>query len=117
MRREASLAAGDYWKTLYYAIFTDWKKKRRPSPVRSDLKNARNQCKVFEARNIRREDADAEKAERSKGLTYGEWAKLFFKEKVDPETRALGVERERRSSKKFECFSDSYSYQISTAAK
>jgi len=52
-----------------------------------------------------------------RGLTYGEWAKLFFKEKVDPETRAIGVERERRSSKKFECFSDSYSYQISTAAK
>jgi integrase len=100
-RRQYQTAGGD-WSTLYYVIFTDWKKKRRTFPVGSDLKTAREECKVLEARNIRREDF--EKAERAKGLTYGEWAKLYFKEKVDPEKRASGVERERRSSKKLECF-------------
>lgn len=102
-RRQYQTAGGD-WSTLYYVIFTDWKKKRRTFPVGSDLKTAREECKVLEARNIRREDFDAEKAERAKGLTYGEWAKLYFKEKVDLEKRASGVERERRSSKKLECF-------------
>ena len=114
-RRQYQTAGGD-WSTLYYVIFTDWKKKRRTFPVGSDLKNARNECKVFEARNIRREDFDAEKAEKAKGLTYSEWAKIYFKEKVDLEKRASGVDREHRSSKKLESFLDLSCCQTSTAA-
>jgi hypothetical protein len=114
-RRQYQTAGGD-WSTLYYVIFTDWKKKRRTFPVGSDLKNARNECKAFEATNIRREDSDAEKAEKAKGLTYSEWAKIYFKEKVDLEKRASGVDREHRSSKKLESFLDLSCCQTSTAA-
>ena len=36
-RRRYQTAGGE-WSTLYYAIFTDWKKKRRAFPLGSDLK-------------------------------------------------------------------------------
>jgi hypothetical protein len=64
-RRQYQVARGN-WSTLYYVIFTDWKKKRRTFPVGSDLKTAREELRVLQARNIRREDFDRDK---SRGLT------------------------------------------------
>ena len=95
--------AGGAWSTNCYVIFTDWKKKRRTFPVGSELKTAREELRVRQARNIRREHFDAEKAEKAKGLTYSDWAKIYFKEKVDPEKRARvesieNVGRQRSSS-------------------
>ena len=54
-RRQYQTAGGD-WSTLYYVIFTDWKKKRPTFPVGSELKTAREELRVLQARNIRRED-------------------------------------------------------------
>src|SRR5688572_8142433 len=56
-RRQYQTAGGN-WSTLYYVIFTDWKKKRRTFPVGSDLKTAREELRVYQARNIRKEDFD-----------------------------------------------------------
>jgi integrase len=64
-RRQYQTAGGD-WRTLYYVIFTDWKKKRRTFPVGSDLKTSREELRVLQARNIRKEDFDKDK---TRGLT------------------------------------------------
>jgi integrase len=102
-RRQYQTSTGD-WSTLYYVRFTDWKKIRRTFPLGADLKTARDELKVLEARNIRREDFDADKEKARQGITFSEWAKLYFKEKIDPEKRVGGVDRERRSFKKLEPF-------------
>ena len=39
-RRQYQTASGD-WSTLYYGIFTDWKKKRRTFSVGNNLEDAR----------------------------------------------------------------------------
>lgn len=59
-RRQYQTADGD-WVTVYYAGFVDWKGKRRIFPVGSDLKTARDELKVYGARNIRRGDFDADR--------------------------------------------------------
>ena len=56
-KRQYQTVSGD-WSTIFYARFTDWKGKRRIFPLGSDLKTAREELKVLEARNIRREDFD-----------------------------------------------------------
>jgi integrase len=53
--------AGGEWSTLYYVRFKDWKGKHRAFPVGSELKTAREELTVYEARNIRREDFDLDK--------------------------------------------------------
>ncbi|MEE8114819.1 MAG: site-specific integrase [Nitrososphaerales archaeon] len=90
------------WSTLYYGIFVDWKGKRRKFPLGSDLKTAKGELKVLEARNIRREDFDKDKSSWQQGITFAEWGQLYFKEKVDPDKRS--VERERRSFTKLKEF-------------
>lgn len=49
------------WTARYYARFKDWKGIRRSFPLGSDLKTAREEVKVLEARNIRHEDFAADK--------------------------------------------------------
>jgi hypothetical protein len=73
-RRQYQTAGGE-WSTLCYARFTDWKGKNRAFPVGSDLKTARDGLRVYEARNIRREDFDLDK------------------KKTDPEPERLTVAR------------------------
>src|SRR5688572_26258058 len=58
MYRRQYQTAGGEWTTLYYGRFKDWKGKHRAFPLGSDLKTARDELKVREARNIRREDFD-----------------------------------------------------------
>src|SRR3990167_772464 len=81
-RRQYQTGGGD-WSTLYYGIFTDWKRKRRTFPLGSDLKTAREELKVLEARNIRKEDFDQEKEEQRKagiaGMTVAEWLQKYLK--------------------------------------
>ena len=77
-RRRYQTAGGE-WSTLYYAIFTDWKKKRRAFPLGSDLKTARDELKVFQARNIRREDFDAQEIQ---GITFRAWGKSYLQRRL-----------------------------------
>ena len=74
-RRQYQTAGGD-WSTLYYAIFTDWKGKRRTFPLGSDLRTAKEELKVLEARNIRKEDFDKDS---TRGLTLYAWMERFCK--------------------------------------
>jgi len=87
----------------YYAVFVcRLKKKSRWFSLGSDEKTAKDELKVLEARNIRREDFDKDKEPEIKGITFSDWASQYFKYKVDPNKRS--VERERRSYKKLEPF-------------
>jgi hypothetical protein len=80
-RRQYETAGGD-WSTLYYVIFTDWKKKRRTFPVGSDLKTARDECKVLEARNIRKEDCDIKvESKPPERLTVAKYLPVFLETK------------------------------------
>ena len=50
-RRQYQIAGGD-WRTIYYAIFKDWKGKRRKFPLGSKLGPANEGLALYEARNI-----------------------------------------------------------------
>ena len=80
-KRQYQTGSGD-WSTLYYGIFTDWKRKRRTFPVGSDLKTARERLKILEADNIKKVDFDQEKEERRKaaiaGMTVAEWMDRYL---------------------------------------
>ena len=80
--------------------FTDWKKKRRTFPLGSDLKTARDELKVSQAHDIRREDFYTQQIQ---GITFRAWGKSLAT-KVDLETHAGGVEREKRSFKTLDSF-------------
>lgn len=89
-RRQYQISGGD-WSTLYYARFTDWKGKRRAFPLGSDLKTAREELKVLEARNIRREDFGADKTD---GLTVSKWSEMFLNLDEVKEKRSLDRDRQ-----------------------
>jgi len=76
-KRQYQTASGE-WSTLYYGRFKDWKRKRRTFSLGSDLKTAREELKVLEARNIRKEDFDADKKKKENGYTFSEWVKQYF---------------------------------------
>ncbi len=58
-KRQYQTAKGER-RILYYALFRDrLKGKPRKFRLRSDLKSAREDLKILEARNIQREDFDA----------------------------------------------------------
>jgi integrase len=83
--------------TLYYARFVDkLKGKRRLFAVGGDLKTAKNELKVFDARNIRREDFDADKPKLEKKLTevltFGEWAKKYPLQQGVKDKRSLNAD-------------------------
>lgn len=75
-RRQYQRASGD-WNTLYYAIFTDWRGKRRTFPLGDDLESARDRLGELRRLDRGRYDFDQEKRERekakTKGMTLGEW--------------------------------------------
>ena len=45
-RRQYQTAGGE-WRTKYYAVFTDWKGKRRKIPVGENLEHARDKAGEF----------------------------------------------------------------------
>jgi len=59
-KRQYQTSKGE-WRTKYVALLTDWTGKRRKFPLGSDLKTAREQLKILEARNVKHEDLDKEK--------------------------------------------------------
>ena len=94
--RQYQTAGGD-WSTIYYARFTDWKGKRRAFPLGSDLKTAREELKVLEARNIRRGDFDKDGVQ---GMTFSKWAERYLA--LVKHKRSL--ERDERTCKQLEKF-------------
>jgi integrase len=102
-KRQYQNANGD-WSTLFYGIFVDWTGKRRTFPLGTDMRTAKEELTVLRARNIRREDFDADKAKPKAGLTFSEYGTAYFNGKVDPDKRAGGVEREKRSFKTLNLF-------------
>lgn len=102
-KRQYQTANGD-WSTNYYGAFKDWTGRRRTFPLGSDLKTAKDELAVLKARNIRREDFDADKTKPQAGLTFGAYGADYFKSKVDPDKRAGGVEREKRSFETLKLF-------------
>jgi integrase len=73
-RRQYQSAAGE-WKTIYYARFVDWQGKRRTFPLGSEIKPARDGLALYEARNVKKENFDADKV---KGITLNEWLKRYL---------------------------------------
>jgi hypothetical protein len=76
-RRQYQTAGGE-WSTLYYARFRDWKGKQRTFPVGTELKAARDGLRIYEARNIRREDFDLDKVKPQAGMSVAAWADSYF---------------------------------------
>jgi hypothetical protein len=81
--------AGGEWSTLYYARFKDWKGRQRAFPLGSELKTAREELTIFEARNIRREDFDGDKI---RGMTLFSWIERFEQGKASK--RSLSKDKE-----------------------
>jgi integrase len=93
-KRQYQTAAGD-WSTIFYARFTDWKGKRRILSLGSDLKTAREELKVLEARNIRREDFDKDKPteEKTGAMTFAEWGEKYPDQQGVEDKRSLNEEK------------------------
>jgi integrase len=70
--------AGGQWRTIYYALFTDWKGKRRKVPLGADPRTAKEQLKILEARNVKREDFDADKLKPDEGMTVAKWGECYL---------------------------------------
>ena len=96
-KRQYQTASGE-WSTIFYARFVcRLKGKRRLFALGADLRTAKEEMKVLEARNVRREDFDAAKVqevnERNAALTFSEWGKLYFAEKCNKQKRSIEWER------------------------
>lgn len=94
-RRQYQTAAGD-WRTIFYAIFVDWKGKRRKFPLGSSLGPAKEALAIYEARNVRREDFDADKEqarEDARRITLKDWGECYFAEMINPGLRSAPWQR------------------------
>ncbi len=80
-KRQYQTTNGD-WSTRFYAFFKDkLKGKRRSFPLGSDLKTAKDELKVLEARNIRKEDFDKDMEPpkpKEQGITFSMWTKSIW---------------------------------------
>ena len=82
---------------LFYARFVcKLKGKRRLFALGGDLKTAKNELKVFDARNIRREDFDLDKPKAAPkltdALTFGEWADKYPEQQGVKDKRSLNAD-------------------------
>ncbi len=95
-RRQYQTAGGD-WSTIFYARFTDWKGKRRIFSLGSNPKTAKEELKVLEARNIRREDFDKDKPIEKKtgAMIFAEWSKKYPDQQGVKNKRSLSEEKGR----------------------
>ena len=91
-KRQYQTAAGQ-WRTKFYAIFTDWKSKRRKFRLGADLGPAKEQLKILEARNVKREDFDGDKIQ---GITFEKWRPRY----LELVKHKKSIERDRRSCTK-----------------
>lgn len=81
-RRQYRTANGD-WSTIYYGRFVDWKGKRRMFSLGNNLDTAKDELELLRARNVRKEDFDADKmktvpAPALERMTVKAWAALYL---------------------------------------
>ena len=92
-RRQYQAAGGD-WRTIYYGIFTDWKGKRRKFPLGSELGAAKDALALYQARNVKREDFDADKVKPAQEMTVACWADAYLKLEEIKTKRSFARERD-----------------------
>ena len=88
-RRQYQTAGGD-WRTIYYAIFTDWKGKRRKFPLGSHLGAAKEVLALYQGRNIKRGD----KIKAAEGMTVASWADCYWDLEETKTKRSFKRERD-----------------------
>ena len=80
-KRQYQTATGE-WRTVYYAIFTDWKGVKRTFPIGGSLDDARDELGRLKTLNKGRYDWDAKKEERKKAkikaMTVAEWLPRYL---------------------------------------
>ena len=111
-RRQYQTAGGD-WRTIFYAIFTDWKGKRRKFPLGSSIGPAKEALAIYEARNVKREDFDADKIQSQQGMTLFTWIERFYQVKASK--RSLSKDKESAAKIKAH-FGDCALDKINTSA-
>ena len=67
--------AGGEWRSKFYGIFTDWTGKRRKFALGTEIKAAKDALALYQARNVKREAFDSDKA---KVLTLAEWLVVYL---------------------------------------
>ena len=87
---------------MFYAIFTDWKRKRRKFPLGDNIEDAQDALGELKIRNKGRYDFDAEKKklaeEQRRAVTFSAWGNRYFKDQLSPkDLRAKSADREKRS--------------------
>ncbi len=90
-KRQYETSNGE-WSTRFYAIFVDWKRKRRNFPLGSDLKTARKKLKKLLGQNEMEEDFDKNKSQ-TEEMTLSKWASRYFELK----RRKKSLERDKCS--------------------
>jgi integrase len=95
-KRQYQTAGGD-WRTKYYAIFTDWKGKRRKFSLGTDEKAARQGLTIRLADNLKKVDFDKEKEERRAheiAITVAGWSEVYFELEEVKKKRSVGRDRD-----------------------
>lgn len=104
-RRQYQRAAGE-WRTIFYAIFTDWKGKRRKIALGSDLAAARDGLSIWLADNVKRVDFDDEKKkieeQRQRGITFRQFGEGYFVGTVSIKRRKNKAKRARTIAREHE---------------
>jgi len=100
--RQYQTEAGER-RVKFYAKFTcALKHKPRTMALGSDIQAAKEALALVLADNVKGRDFDAGAG--SDGITFSEWCKDYFDKRMDPERRAGGIDRDKRSFKKLEPF-------------
>ncbi|MDZ4344974.1 MAG: hypothetical protein U1E51_21330, partial [Candidatus Binatia bacterium] len=96
-KRQYQSAVG--WKTIYYARFVcRLKGKRRTVSLGTDLPTAREELKIHEARNIRREDFDLDREVKPEGMTVARWSQCYLELEQVKKKRSLSRDRDMIAS-------------------
>ena len=94
--------ADGHSRMMFYAIFTDWKRKRRKFPLGGNLEDAQDALGELKIRNKGRYDFDAEKKklaeDQRRAVTFSAWGNRYFNDQLSPkELRANSADREKRA--------------------
>jgi integrase len=78
-RRLTRKSDAEPWRFVaLYGKLVDWQGVRRCFPLGTDEKAAREALMIIEARNLRREDFDADRVKPQKRLTIAQWSEQYF---------------------------------------
>ena len=100
--RQYQTEAGERRVKFYTKFTCALKHKPRTMALGSDIQAAKEALALVLADNVKGRDFDAGAG--SDGITFSEWCKDYFDKRMDPERRAGGIDRDKRSFKKLEPF-------------